>query len=907
MIKQLITACIIGTLITLYHAQHDPWIQQHVAHAVCNQMSTALACTITHDEVEELRIFGGSITLRTLHVSSNNPQQEPWSWHADSFRLSFSWLDLLLYGTLDLTVAMHNLAAESAFYEEYPAITAHIQTMIAGPPLAVPIILKEITLHKASFKGHDRDGSLRCSLDYAGQFKKIHNALKANIRIADGEYHHKKRTIYTHLYGSVQLSASNIETNPATTVSSNCTLTIPALNHPQHECHLSGRWHTNKGVMRIKNNNNSFEIVAKAHNGNIIVSAHAPMQSINKLLYDTDSATLHGSCQLHARGNLHKKLIKGHVLFKEIATPHFTIGSLAQITFEKTQDRWRGSLYGQRKSGVACDGTWEFNAHDGCGTVQLSNSTALSVHPSSQWRVPAHHCTFACSFDQQGALTGNFLCTAQHAKLHTTMQATTHIVHADGRVTCNGSIGNNTYDAAIQLHPSIYLEHCAYHDAQQKPLITLTKQEDTNNLQGTVHFGCIREALNNLYAYDLQGEGRFETTITRHNTAIGATINLVDGNIRLPQTYNFINGFSVQALLDWHNKRITFDDLCCQLHKGTIHSKRAALHYTDDGSITFATAPLIMHDCLLNIQKDLFANVSSRLVFAKRANSIPFIKGTIILDRSQLNENLFSQSVQQSLMRNAKNMFTQPASTDIALDITIASSNPVRVQTTFLETEAQVRLALSNTVQQPVITGSVQLHAGELNFPYKPLYITKGTIYFLPNQLYDPMIELEARNTIKKCTVTMHVTGSVQNHHIQLSSTPSLSEEQIMALLLVGSQEESLNIVMPALIMQNVKQLLFGSEQKQNGLERYFTGFLKPLKHITLVPSFADQTGRGGLRAAVEINVHDKVRAVIQKNFTLTEDTRFELEYMLSDDISLKGVRDERRDLSGELEMKWKF
>ena len=147
----------------------------------------------------------------------------------------------------------------------------------------------------------------------------------------------------------------------------------------------------------------------------------------------------------------------------------------------------------------------------------------------------------------------------------------------------------------------------------------------------------------------------------------------------------------------------------------------------------------------------------------------------------------------------------------------------------------------------------------------------------------------------------------MQNHHIQLSSNPSLSEEQIMALLLVGSQEESLNIVMPALIMQNVKQLLFGSEQKQYGLERYFTGFLKPLKHISLVPSFVDQTGRGGLRAAVEINVHDKLRAVIQKNFSLTEDTRFEIEYMISDDISLKGVRDERRDVSSELEMKWKF
>ena len=39
---------------------------------------------------------------------------------------------------------------------------------------------------------------------------------------------------------------------------------------------------------------------------------------------------------------------------------------------------------------------------------------------------------------------------------------------------------------------------------------------------------------------------------------------------------------------------------------------------------------------------------------------------------------------------------------------------------------------------------------------------------------------------------------------------------------------------------------------------------------------------------------------MIQKNFSLTEDTKFELEFLLSDDITL-------RDIGGEVEMRWKF
>ncbi len=74
-----------------------------------------------------------------------------------------------------------------------------------------------------------------------------------------------------------------------------------------------------------------------------------------------------------------------------------------------------------------------------------------------------------------------------------------------------------------------------------------------------------------------------------------------------------------------------------------------------------------------------------------------------------------------------------------------------------------------------------------------------------------------------------------------------------------------------------------------------------------MVPSFTDQTGRGGLRGALEISLDDRWRATIQKNFSLTEDTKFELEFLLSDDITLRAIRDERRDLGGEVEMRWKF
>jgi len=905
MIKQFLFACIIGCLGTIYYLQHDQWFKRLVADRICSQLSIALDCIITDYKVTDLYIFTGSITLNDVTVTARNTAQ--WYWSAKTFRLSFSWIELLLYGTIDLTIYLADLIMESA-YDGSLAIKPHLYTSFFANTLSLPVILKQFSLQRAYFRAHDKHNQTCFILDYSCQLKKINNALKAIVRINNGESTYNERILFKQLYGTIELNASSVETQPHVIVNGSCSAQIPYLDAHHTQCHIAGNWHDNQGSLSIKNSNNSFDINTRVHNSDIIITANTPLSSIYRLIYNTnDRSWLTGSCQLHAKGDIKKTQLHGHILFKEIAAASTPIGSLGRVTFDKLHNAWSGTMYGQRKSGIACSGSWQFNEETGNGTIRVVNDTALYITPSSQWSIPAHDSELRGYFNNNGYVQGKFRCNAQHAKLRSTVQTEGTIIGNKKALAIKGQLGSNTYQAEIATHPHVYLTSCQYNDSQKKSLINLhANNKNHHAVMGKIDFGCIREALNLFYSYDLQGEGQFDTHIIKQKNGLEFSMKLVNGTIRLPQTYNFINKFCTKLIINWASQQLIIKDLQCQLHKGSLYSKRAIVQYTDDGLLSFAHVPLFFQNCLLNIQKDLFAIVSGRLFFNQPLYDTPRLQGMVIFDSSQLNENLFSHTVHHSLIHNAKNMFIS-STADMNLDIDVLTAHPVRVKTPFLETDAQLRIAISNTLHHPNLVGHINLNSGELSFPYKPLYISKGSIYFMPNQLYDPMIELEARNTIKKFNINMHVTGSVQNHNISLSSSPPLSEEQIVALLLVGSQEESLNIVMPALLIQNIKQLLFGSEQTRTRIERYFTGFLKPFKHITLVPSFVDQTGRGGLRGAVEINVHERLRALIQKNFSLTEDTRFEVEYMLSDDISLRGVRDERRDISGELEMRWKF
>ena len=301
----------------------------------------------------------------------------------------------------------------------------------------------------------------------------------------------------------------------------------------------------------------------------------------------------------------------------------------------------------------------------------------------------------------------------------------------------------------------------------------------------------------------------------------------------------------------------------------------------------------------------MYACIGAHLL-ATYHDGIPSLSGALLVERAQLKRTgLFSQ-LSLNPFSSAGGKKSENA-LDVALDIHVATKESVHVKTMLMDMNAKVDLVVKGSLRKPSLIGSVELLSGALSFPYKPLYISKGALYFLPNQMHEPIIEQVAKNKIKQYQVALQVTGSLSSNHVMLNASPTLTDEQIIALLLVGSEEHSLNTMIPALVMQNFKDFMINPDQSPMNLEAYWAHLLKPLRYIRIMPTFTDQSGRGGLRAALEIDVNERLKACVQKNFDLTEDVRFDIEYLLSDDMWLKGVRDERGDMTAEIEMRWKF
>ena len=373
-------------------------------------------------------------------------------------------------------------------------------------------------------------------------------------------------------------------------------------------------------------------------------------------------------------------------------------------------------------------------------------------------------------------------------------------------------------------------------------------------------------------------------------------IRFSNGKIHIPGSYNLITDFSTNFFADINTKQIQLSNTTIKLHKGTITSKQAKILIQD--GINFLCADVQTKDLLVNWQDDFFGIIDSKFFIKSKKTSPISISGDVIIKKSLIKDNIFSQDSQQQIIGNIP----------INIDINISNKDQLSIKMPFLQTKATTDLNVKivpNTPFCPKVAGSILLRHGTLTFPRNKLFITSGKIDFIStqNSPASPMVYLEAKNRIKKYTITLIVTGPLQKPSIFLESTPELTEEQIIALLFAGSESINLQSQLPAIIMQNLSNLILGSKKSLPASISFFQKLTKPLKYIQITPNFSNQSGRGGVMGNISIDINKQLHAQIQKNLTMQDDLAFQLEYFLSDDFNIKAIKDRRGDIGAEVEI----
>ncbi|HTA90853.1 MAG TPA: translocation/assembly module TamB domain-containing protein, partial [Polyangiaceae bacterium] len=131
----------------------------------------------------------------------------------------------------------------------------------------------------------------------------------------------------------------------------------------------------------------------------------------------------------------------------------------------------------------------------------------------------------------------------------------------------------------------------------------------------------------------------------------------------------------------------------------------------------------------------------------------------------------------------------------VNLKVTVDAPRQILVKGRGLDAELGGQIQIRGTTETPTVGGDFELQRGTFTLGSSQLTFTYGTVTFNGAGLkkkIDPTLDFVAQTQVVDVTATVKITGLADAPKLELSSTPDLPQDEIMARLLFGESASQL-------------------------------------------------------------------------------------------------------------------
>lgn len=904
--SKIVLGCILGCIMLLFYASHSHVVKEEIKKSVQRAFKEQFDCD-WDGNVELVDLFALRINFSDVSFLPCN-KADGWSLYTDTFDISASLLHYIIYRHF----RCHAYFEDAIVYEKQLSETSHFSQvlgkMFAGD-LPTNFSIDYITIKQGQVVLDNAASDGYIQYYYNCQMSKESDGLHTQIYILDGNMVYKNTTIFEQLLGNVVFIYPYTGDLQEVYARADCRLNIPALQE-KSACFLVGDIYATRGAFVVSNEDQSFIIEplkirlkpnALPFTCSISMESDVFQRVVAKKVIDE---SLTGNITLTLTGNLldFTPSLQGILQVQHVFYKNNQLFDAAFCTMQKHDQQYNIKVSVDNKELVegVVSSTQEGYACD------ITNVELLPLLWNRYWSIP----------QRQGKIIGTIQSDFSHAQ--GSYHAQIESLKLDAQALCNGSFifdakqlnfkgtfVDTHYEGSIDCSDQPHISRFRCYNDQETFIDFYERKQPEEGIAGFVGFNFIKNLVADEYKSSFSQPGRFDMQGNLYNGSYHAQVMTNNAHIRIPSLYNVLQQFTANMTFDVIGKSIIVDNMMAHLYEGTIHSNHAVVMFDQQAQFSFLSVPLFLDHVLMSWNKGIFGIVSGRLCLFQQLQEQPILQGNLIIDKAQLKGNIFSQEFQDQLVGAVGS--SQGVDFLCNLDVGLQTKEPVMVETSFLQAMVHLDLQLTNTLKKPDIAGTIDIVSGELKFPYKSLFITHGQIMIMPQHSTEPTIEFEAKGKIKRYDITMRATGTMMDQNIHFESSPYLTEEQIVSLLLAGSHDSALSAVMQAMFMQRLHEIIFGPAISKSKLDLIFNRLLQSFKNIRIFPQFTNQTGRGGVRGVIEIDATDRLHGRIDSNLMQLEDTIFEADYLVTDDVTIRAIKDGPSTYGGEVEMRWKF
>jgi len=902
---RLFAGCLLGSIILLFYASRSQLVHQEIKKSVKTLFVKNFDCD-WNGEIHDVDLLSWHIEFSNVLILPCN-QEDAWSLYSDKIKISGSWLHFLLYHRFSCHVLFEDMIVSEKQIDDRSHFMSTMSKMFSGS-LPATVSFDYTTIKEGQFVVQDATGDVQTSCTYNCQMSQERDGLHTQFNFLDADFTYKNTVVFEKLYGNLvsiipyDFNMQEIYTRV------DCRLSIPRLKE-KGQCFFVGDLYAGRGAFVVSNEDQSFIVEPlkfrfKKNSTPMTCSINVDSDILQEIGFNHILATeLSGNSAITFTGDLQnlQSSIQGKIEFNDLLYKNNTIVDHAFFTFAQENKGYLTKFFVENE--VLLKGLWLYNEKN--WNFNVSNSSELQPSWAPYWKVPLEQGTLSGTIDSLYNVKADYRMHMQSKKLDKETELVGSFSSSSQDFKAKASFLDKEYECVVGFDPVPHLVKLGC-SSEEETFIDL--HEDQDSSQGTigfVGFNFIKNLLSNDYKSSFSQPGKFNMTGNLAGGGYAAQVTTDNAHIRIPSLYNVIQEFKSTTTFDLIGRSITIDDMVMKLYEGTVRSDHFISYFDAQGNVSFLHAPLFLDSVLMSWHKGIFGVLSGKIFLSQQFENKPLLQGNLILDKAQLKGNIFSTEFQEQLLSATDS--SPGFDIDCILDVKIGTKDPVIISTSFLEAKAHLDLHIVNNLKQPEIEGSIDLVSGELKFPYKSLFLTHGQIIIAPKNSTEPTIDFVAKGKVKRYDITMRGTGTMMDQQIHFESSPYLTEEQIVSLLILGSQDSSLNVVMPTILMQKLQEIVFGPALSQSKLDVLFHRLLQSFKNIRIFPQFTNQTGRGGVRGVVEVDATDRLHGRIDSNLMQLEDTIFEADYALTDDVTVRAIKDGPSTYGGEVEMRWKF
>jgi translocation and assembly module TamB len=227
---------------------------------------------------------------------------------------------------------------------------------------------------------------------------------------------------------------------------------------------------------------------------------------------------------------------------------------------------------------------------------------------------------------------------------------------------------------------------------------------------------------------------------------------------------------------------------------------------------------------------------------------------------------------------------TGPDLSRMALDVKVFAADNVWIDNRMAEIETSMALEIGGRLGAPVVRGEITAIQGEATYLSRQFRLESGSLRFVPPSTV-PLLDLQASTTVGETEILFLMDGPLSKPSFHLTSTPAMSQEDLVALLTIGETRRGL--ASRGERVSTAGAAVFSTEPLVNALGdevRSSTG----LEVFQLEPVLGENK-QVSARVTLGTHLSDRLFVSYSQNLGATEDQQFLVQYSLLDYLSVWG------------------